>query len=255
MTVPRRLAYLLALLMALQAGLGLLFAPLYRDAAWIKATWFGNDWTTLLLAVPLLLLGASRESAIGFLVWMGVLAYALYNDAFYLFGAALNVFFPLYVAILVLAGASLILGLSRAELSTAPPARARLVGGFLMFVAVGLSVVWFGMWGAHVFAGRATPVEPEAFKIVAALDTTLLVPPLFLGGFLLWRRHAWGHLIASIAAIQASLYLLVLSVNSAVAIERQLTAFPGELPVWLGLFVPTAAATAVLLHSARRRMP
>jgi len=50
-----------------------------------------------------------------------------------------------------------------------------------------------------VFAGRPTPIEPEAFKIVAALDLSLMVPALTCGGVLLWNRHPWGYVLASIA--------------------------------------------------------
>ena len=37
------------------------------------------------------------------LVWLGMLGFVAYNDAFYLFGAALNTFFPIYVVLFVLA--------------------------------------------------------------------------------------------------------------------------------------------------------
>ena len=37
----------LAALMVVQSMLGLLFPGEYRDAEWIKATWFGNDCVTL----------------------------------------------------------------------------------------------------------------------------------------------------------------------------------------------------------------
>jgi hypothetical protein len=82
----------------------------------------------------------------------------------------------------------------------------RLIGGYLIFVAVGLAIVWLGMWGAYAFAGRPTPIEPEAFKVVAALDLSFMVPMLTVGGVLLWRRRAWGYVIATIAAIQDALY-------------------------------------------------
>ena len=58
------------------------------------------------------------------------------------------------------------------------------------------------------------------------------MPALGSGGLLLWRRSAWGYLIATIAAIQGALYLLVLSVNSAVSIARGLEGAPGQLPIW-----------------------
>jgi hypothetical protein len=109
------------------------------------------------------------------------------------------------------------------------------------------------MWGAYVFAGRPTPVEPEAFKIVAALDLSLLVPGLTCGGVLLWNRRPWGYLLASITGIQAALYLTVLSMNSLVAIRRGLTTAPGELPIWAPLAMATSAATVLLLVNVRDR--
>ncbi|MHB1345500.1 MAG: hypothetical protein ACYCX3_14265, partial [Thermoleophilia bacterium] len=118
-----------------------------------------------------------------------------------------------------------------------------------VFVAVGLSVVWLGTWAAYVFAGRPTPVETEAFHLVAALDMTLMVPALVTGGVLLWRRRPWGYVIAPVAGIQASLYLLVLSVNSAVSISRGIVAAPGELPIWGTLMVLTSTATIWLVRT------
>lgn len=54
MRAPYVLAAALAVLMVVQSSLGLLFQRQYRDVEWIKATWFGNDWVTLVVAVPLL---------------------------------------------------------------------------------------------------------------------------------------------------------------------------------------------------------
>jgi hypothetical protein len=86
------LTTILVTLVATQATLGLLMPRLYRDEEWIKATCFGNDWITLLVAVPLLLTShrMTRAGSIrGELLWIGT-GYAVYNYAFYLFGAALR---------------------------------------------------------------------------------------------------------------------------------------------------------------------
>lgn len=253
---PYVLSTIVAVLMATQAVLGRLFEGQYRDVPWIRATWFGNDLVTLLLALPLLvtaLVRVRRGSVRALLVWLGVLGYGAYNYAYYMLGAALNAFFPLYVFLLVLSVVSLILVLSRLDTSrVAATLRAvtpiRAIGGYFVFVAAGLSCVWFGMWAAYVFAGRPTPVEPEAFKLVAALDTSIMVTLMAFGGVLLWRRHHWGGIVASIAGIQGTLYLIVLSANSGVAISRGLAEAPGELPVWSGLAVTTATATAALIR-------
>jgi hypothetical protein len=52
--------------------------------------------------------------------------------------------------------------------------------------------------------------------------------------------------------MQASLYLLVLSVNAIVAIDRGLAKAPGELPMWGTLDLTTIAVTLVLLACVGR---
>jgi hypothetical protein len=254
----RRLTLALMTLMFVQASLGLLLPDQYRDAEWIRATWYGNDWITLVGAVPLLWIGkcnAARGAVRGLLLLLGIAAYALYNYAFYLFGAALNVFFPLYVLSFLVGTATLGIVYSHIDVDAAAKSfqhqtPVRLIGGYLVLVAVGLVIVWLGMWGAYAFAGRPTPVDPEAFKVVAALDLSLMVPALAVGGVLLCKRRPEGYLIATIAAVQGALYLLVLSVNSAIAIRRGLAVAPGELPIWGPLTFLTTVAAIVLLKSA-----
>jgi hypothetical protein len=245
--------------MLAQSLMGLSLSGHYRDVDWIKATWFGNDWVTLVVAVPLLLtaifwsgLGSTRAV----LLWLGILGYAAYNYAFYLFGAVLNVFFVLYVLNLLLAVIAMVVALSTIDVAglassfgTRTPVRT--IAGCLVSVGIGLAFVWIGMWAAYVFAGQRPPVEPEVFKLVAALDLSLMVPALTFGGVLLWRRTPWGYIIASIAIIQASLYLLVLSVNSLVAIRRGFAHAPGELPIWGPLTIFVTLLAALLLANAR----
>ena len=257
------LSMVLTLLMLAQSSLGLVFDGQYRDVAWIKATWFGNDWVTLLVAVPLGLGAprlAARGSMRGLLLWLGVLAYAIYNYAYYLFGAALNVFFPLYLASSILSVTTFVLTLSRVDAASIaasfrPATPVRVIGGYLAIVGSGLAGVWFALWAAYVFAARPTPVDPEVFKLVAALDISLMATGLLAGGVLLWRQAPWGYPVATIAGVQATLYLLVLSVNSVVAGYRGLIETSGELPLWAGLGVCMASATALLLVTVEKGRP
>ena len=246
--------------MVTQAALGLLFQATYRDPDWIKATWFGNDWVTLVVAVPLLFFGLSRArqgSARGELLWLGVTGYAMYNYAFYLFGAALNAFFLLYVAAFVLAVVVLVLALSHInpdEIADSfrhtVPVRA--LGGSLILLGFGLASVWIAVWAAYVFTNRPTPVEPDAFRLVAALDLSLMVPALIIGGWLLWNRKPWGYVLSAMSGIQGALYLFVLSVNSVLAIQRRSVSAPGELPVWAALTVFTTMVVVILLANIQR---
>jgi hypothetical protein len=202
------------------------------------------------------LVRATGGSVRALLLWLGVIGYAVYNYAFYLFGAALNAFFPLYVAAFVLAVVALIIVLSstdvsRADESLRPTTPRRLIGGSLIFIGTGLASVWIAMWAAYVFAGRPTPVEPEAFRLVAALDLSLMVPALVAGGVLIWRRKPWGLVISAIASIQGALYLVGLSVSSVVAVRRGLASAPGELPVWAPLTIFTTVVALVIVANVR----
>jgi hypothetical protein len=259
MRIPHWLTVILAGVMLAQALSGLLFANLYQDLEPIRTGWLGNDVVTLVCAVPLLLVGSvrARQGSIrGLLLWVGLLWYALYNYAFYLLGTALNVHFSLYVAAVLLAVVIL------ARLLTTIDARAvaasfrstlhvRLIGGSLATVGFALAAVWLGMWAAHVFLAHPLPAGPEVFRLVAALDLTLMVPTLTLGGLLLWRRHVWGFTIATAASVQAALYLIVLSVNAAVAIGRGLAPSPSELPIWGTLAILFASQALILFWNIR----
>jgi hypothetical protein len=261
---PPRAAYQLTLalaaVMTAQALTGLLLQGEYRDVEPIRSTWFGNDWITLVVAVPLLLSGLVRAkcgSGRALLLWLGMIGYALYNYAFYLFGAALSSFFLLYViafagAVVTLAAALRTLDVVSIARRFAPGTPVRLIGGSLAFIEAGLGTAWVVMWALHIFSARPTPVDPDAFKVVAALDLSLMVPALTAGGILLWRREPWGYVISAIASTQGALYLLVLSVNSIVAVRRGLAEPPGELPVWGTLALLTTTIAIVILTNVQR---
>lgn len=92
------LAAVAGVLMAVQAATGMLVPGLYRGEAFALQAWRVNDPVTLIAAVPLTfasLMVARRGSLRGLLVLLGAMQYALYNYAFYLFGAALNAHFLL----------------------------------------------------------------------------------------------------------------------------------------------------------------
>jgi hypothetical protein len=129
----------------------------------------------------------------------------------------------------------------------------RVIGAYFAFVGVALTCVWLALWAAYIYAGRPTPVEPEAFKLVAALDTVLMAPALAIGGALLCRRHACGYVITAAAGVQASLYLIVLSINSIIFVARGLSEPPGEIAVWSSLAATTITATVVFFVHAERR--
>lgn len=251
------LSAVIAVLATVQALCGLLAQDLYRDVAWIKLTWLGNDAVVLLLAVPLLvwgLLAARRGSRRGELVWYAMLGFTAYNYAYYLVGAKLNAWFLLYVLLVVLPVIALILGLSRADVSTLAgsygtrtPVRA--VGGYLLLTGAGLGVVWILQWAAAIFGGVVPAVGEDAFQVVATLDLSIIVPLMLAGGILLLRRRPWGFVVAPMAALLGAVYTFILTVNSVLAMRAGTESAAAEIPVW-GVWTLVGGAAAVWLLSS-----
>src|SRR5512135_617653 len=145
----RILSILIAALAAVASAGGLLLRGLYRDNTFVSSTWKGNDLVTLVIAVPILIAAlalAARGPGRATLVWIGMLDYALYNYAFYLFAAAFNWFFLLYVALFGLSIFALIFALVNLDVAAIASrfrerAALRWVAGYMLLVAVGLSIV------------------------------------------------------------------------------------------------------------------
>ncbi len=249
-----RLSILIAVLMAVQALAGMFAPGLYRDDTFALDAWRLNDPVTLLLALPTLvaaLIAARRESLRGTLVWLGALQFALYNYAFYLFGAALNVFFPLYVALFALSGFALIFGLVGLDISrvvtTFPPRRTdRLAAGYLAFWALVLGVAWIGQWAGFVFADQVPGIGEEAFRLIAALDLAFVVAPVGLASVWVWRRRPWGRVIAVIILVKGVLYSTLLSAASLPLFGTEWGGDP-LLPLWLVLLAGAVASLVALL--------
>jgi hypothetical protein len=210
-------ATILVLASMASAG-GLFWQDLYRDNASIKAAWFGNDLVTLVVVVPLLALAlrqVQRGSERAYLVWLGLLAYVFYNYAFYLFGAAFNVFFLLYAALFSLSMFALVLGMLQLDIHLIqqlfrPNIPVKWVSVFLLFISLPLGIVEIGQCLTFIINGK----PPEVPPLIFALDLSIVVPSTALAAVLLWRRHPWGLVLAVMMLVKAFTYGLVLSLSS-----------------------------------------
>jgi hypothetical protein len=96
-------------------------------------------------------------------------------------------------------------------------------------------------------------VETDAIvHLGMALDLSLLVPLYAAAAVLLWRRAAWGCLLAPVALIAGLLhqvsYIVAMPFQVAAGVPGAGSYDPGE-PVIVLLYL---VATALLLHGARR---
>jgi len=245
--------------MAVQSGTGMLFSGLYRDQQFALEAWRVNDPVTFFVAVPVIFASlalANRGSLRGLLVLLGGMQYALYNYGFYLFGAALNAHFLLYVALFVFSGLSLIAGLSALDVSAIGRSYAlrrpvRLVAVYMGFWAAALGVAWIGQSLLFAFTGQLPALGEEAFRLIAALDLSLVVTPVAVGAWWLWAGRAWGYIIAVVLNTKGTIYAGLLSLASLAGGPVSEGGGDGLLALWLVLALGSLGSLVVLLASLR----
>jgi hypothetical protein len=258
-----RAAYIMAavvgLLMAAQSATGMLFFSLYRDQAFALEAWRINDPVTLFVATPLVLISlrlALRGSPRALLVLLGAMQYALYNYAFYLFGAALNVHFLIYVALFVGSGLALIAGLAALDApavgaSFSPRTPVKRLASYMGFWAAALGIAWIGQSLVFAFTGQAPELGEEPFRLIAALDLSLVVTPVAIGAAWLWARRAWGFIIAVILNVKGAIYAMLLSIASLAGGPAAEGGGDGLLGLWVFFTLGSLASVVVLLVNMR----
>jgi hypothetical protein len=254
------LSYLIAGLALLASAGGLLIDGLYRGTAFVISTWLGNDIVTLAVAVPLLLgavIRAARGSARAQLVWIGMLDYMLYNFGFYLFGAAFNWFFLIYVLLFALSIWALILALMSLSVDQlaagfGPRTPVRMIAGFMAFVGVTLLVVYFLQWLGFVTSGEVPSIvdmSGHPTNLVLALDLSIVVPVMLVGAVLLSQRRPWGYVLAAMGNVKGAVYMLALSAATFTAFQAGTVDSIVEVSLWLSIGVGSASAAIVQLRN------
>ena len=226
--VTYTLSMIICILAALASAAGLFVPNLYRDNTLTTSVFRGNDLVTLVVAVPLLIAAgifSLRGSRRAQLVWMGALGYMLYNYIFYLYGAAFNRAFLLYTALFAMSVYALISGLVRIEISGINQkfhARtpAKWISAYMMFIAVFIGGLWIFRSLGFVFSG-IVPEDITKFghptAMVYATDLSLMIPNMFLGAVLLWKRRDWGYVLGTIMMVKGMTYMLAMMAMMAFA--------------------------------------
>uniref|UniRef100_A0A2A4Z8I9 Uncharacterized protein n=1 Tax=OCS116 cluster bacterium TaxID=2030921 RepID=A0A2A4Z8I9_9PROT len=204
--IPVILSAIVIFLSAIASFGGIFLDGLYRDNEMVKAVWLGNDIVTLFIVLPIMiwaLIFSLRNSVKAQLVWMGALWYMVYNYNFYMYGAAFNKFFLLYVFIFTLSAYALILALMKTDVqmlakrtsSTMPVKR---ISGFMLFFAFFIGSLWIAQSASFIFTNEV-PIgitqTDHPTGVVFAIDLSLLVSTLIVGAILLWKRQARGYII------------------------------------------------------------
>ena len=211
----RGLSTILVGLLAAGSAAGLFVDGLYRERESVAAMFRGYDLIALAIIAPTLavaLLPILRRSPRTQLLWTGLLAYLVYHSAMYVFGTRFNDLFLVHVAVFSLS--VFVLGLALANLDVRGIARnfsdrtpVRLIGGILLFLAATLAAFWGAPALRFVFTDELPTEGSELIVPIAithlgwVMDLSLLVPAYAVAGILLWRRAAWGYVLATVVLI------------------------------------------------------
>lgn len=256
------LSVLTAILAAVQSGSGILFPGTYRDNVWVTGTWYGTDVVTLVIAVPLLLIGiyyAQRGSIRGELLRIGMLYYVLYNNMYYLFGTAYNQFFIVYPLIFVLSVSALLSALvmidaGRLAAHFRPGAWMKWIAAWMFVLTAILLANALGEYIPFVLDGKVPQVISDTglnTSLVTICDLTLWVPLLVLGGAWLLRSRPWGYIISALILIPTGIYCIGLA---AATWYQDLAGIPGVMtfmPLWIALAAASLVSSTVLLAAPK----
>lgn len=242
------LSVLIVILAAVASAGGLFLDGLYRDNTFVTAVWKGNDAVTLFVAVPLLVIAlilVQRGSKRAQLIWLGSLDIILYTYAFFLFAAALNWFFLLYIALFTLPIFALLFGLInldaeaiREQFRQKTPVK--WIAAYMIFVALGLTVVYMIQFVGFVASDQVPAIvlkTDHPTNVVPAMDFSMVIPWLVLGGVWLWQRRPWGYVIGAIMIVKGAVYMLSLTAASVWPLMAGFPEAASEIPLWGSLCV------------------
>ena len=259
--IAQNLSIAIAALMAIASAFGLFASGTYHDNDWARSGFRGNDLVSLAFAVPLLLgslVMARHGSVKAHVVWLGTLAYALYNYLFYLFGAAFNDLFLVYVGLVALSVWALVLGListnpGRVHDELAPDRPSWWVAGNMLLIALFLAVAWISQSLAYVANGKLPQNIIDSgihISIVFALDLSFIVPAMVVGAWMYWSRNVWGATLAGILVVKAAAYTIALISMSIFAAASDIDGAWRFIPVWLAMSI-VSVISCWLLFGAR----
>jgi hypothetical protein len=218
---------------------------------------------TLLVGAPLLIVAlvlARRGSLRAQAVWLGMLAYSVYDYAYYVFGATFNDVFLLHIALFSMSIFTLGVALTTVDVR-AIGGRLRVdktahwMGGFLVLVGVLQGLLWVAVLVRYLVNGELISQIPvDGQHLVFALDLGLLVPALVVAGVLLCRRAAIGFVLGAAVAVMGAVYqlnLMIAGFFQAHANVAGIKAFPPESILLTTAFL----VMAVVLVRGRRSLP
>lgn len=249
------LTFPIAILLAIATAGGLFMNGLYRDNPYYVAQAIGQDFISLVIVLPTLIVSAflaSRGSTRARLIWFGGLIYLVYTYVVAAFDTSFNSFFLVYVALLGCSLYALIGGLVtsnmpdiREDFTEKTPIKA-----VSIYMAV-LAVLFYFLWLSEIVPALLAGGIPQSIQdngtatnAVHVLDMAWILPAFGITAVSLWRKQALGYTLAG--ALLSYAVLLVLAILSMVefmiwrgqpVVVPQVVIFGGLFAISLGMLI------------------
>ena len=248
----------IALLLTVASVAGLFFGAYDDETEFARNAYQGADLISLVLAVPLLVgscVAATRGSFRGQLLWLGTIAYCVYQYA-YVFAYRWNELFPVHLALFSLSSFTLVAGLVQVRWSDVAdhfdaglPRRGTV--RFLWVLAAGLGI----MEALQVIVALISGETPDIVELtghptspVHILDLGFVVPLMIMAGLWLRNGRSWGYVAAPIMLLKGVMVGLGLLAANLFAV---LNDDPGDGPLnvlWALISVGSAVALVAFLR-------
>jgi hypothetical protein len=167
----------------------------------------GTAFVVLLVAVPALAVAmwfAARGSSRAQIVWLGATGYILYNSVLFLFMTPFNNLFLVYVAMMSLAiwSAAIVIsgvGVESFHERFSPKLPARSIASYLLLIVALNFLAWMRAVVPGVLSTSSPSFLDGTGMTTSALyvqDLAFWLPLITVSAVWLWRRQAWGYVIA-----------------------------------------------------------
>jgi len=218
----------------------------------------GTALAMLLIAVPLLIgsmLLSSRGSLRARFVWLGSLAYITYTAVMFCFALQFNSFFLLFVALLAVSFWALVTLLSHFDFAAVMAGGAgvpvRAVAVYMLACAVIFSLPWL----RDIIPATMSNVFPSSFEgtgitqnPIYVLDFAFTFPLLVLGAAWLWRRRAWGYVIAGMTVVMLTIETAGIAIDQAFGHLHDPAASLGGVPIMVAFTLAGLVFLALFLR-------
>ena len=190
-----------------------------RDAPSMAAQGIGQDMVDLFLVVPLLLFSlflVHRKNRVAYFIFAGTLFYIIYSFVIYSLGVHFNRLFLWYCLTLGLSLYAFLLTviqLNQMEVESwfNPKLPVKIIGGYLIFVAV----LFYLLWLKDVVPAILNNTIPQTVSDynllvnpVHVLDLSIVLPGFLITAILLIKKHRLGFVFAPIALV----FILILTI-------------------------------------------